>query len=183
MRLEGLPLKRILTGAAVAATAAALLGGAALAQIARDGGPIAMGADRLEVIDAEGVQIWSGRAEAVQGENRLRADVIRAFHARRQGPSAPNDAPGSNLRGDIERMVATGNVYFVTPTQVVRGDEATYTRSTDTIVVTGDVILTQGENVLTGSRLTVQVASGRATMDGAPTAAGQRVRGVFYPDE
>ena len=165
MRREGLPLKRFLAGVAVAATAAAVLGGAALAQIARDGGPIAMGADRLEVIDAEG------------------ADVIRAFHARRQGPSAPNDAPGSNLRGDIERMVATGNVYFVTPTQVVRGDEATYTRSTDTIVVTGDVILTQGENVLTGSRLTVQVASGRATMDGAPTAAGQRVRGVFYPDE
>ena len=87
------------------------------------------------------------------------------------------------MSGDIERMVATGNVYFVTPTQVVRGDEATYTRASDTIVVTGDVILTQGENVLTGSRLTVEVASGRATMDGAPTEAGRRVRGVFYPDE
>ena len=60
MRREGLPLKRFLAGVAVAATAAAVLGGAALAQIARDGGPIAMGADRLEVIDAEGVQIWSG---------------------------------------------------------------------------------------------------------------------------
>lgn len=185
MRLEGLPLKRILAGAAVAAAGAALLasgGGAAVAQIARDGGPIAMGADRLEVIEAEGVQVWSGRAEAIQGENRLRANVIRAFHARRGGPSAPNDPPGAGLRGDIERMVATGDVYFVTPTQVVRGDEATYTRSTDTIVVTGDVILTQGENVLTGSRLTVQVSSGRATMDGAPTDAGRRVRGVFYPD-
>ncbi len=109
MRFEGLPLKRILTGVAVAATVA-VLGGAALAQIARDGGPIAMGADRLEVIDAEGVQVWSGRAEAVQGNNRLRADVIRAFHARRGGASAPNDAPGSNMSGDIERRVASGLV-------------------------------------------------------------------------
>lgn len=157
-------------------------GGVADAQIARGGGPIAMGADRLEVIDAEGVQVWSGRAEAIQGANRLRANTIRAYHGRSGGPRAANDGPGAGLSGDIERMVASGDVYFVTPTQVIRGDEATYTRATDTIVVTGDVILTQGENVLTGSRLTVEVSSGRATMAGAPTQAGQRVRGVFYPN-
>lgn len=153
-------------------------GGEALAQISSGGGPIAIGADRLEVIDAERVSIWSGRAEATQGENRLRADVIRAFNAPRRG-----GGEGTQMGGEIERMVASGNVYFVTPTQVIRGDEAVYTAASDTIVVTGDVILSQGENVLTGSRLTVQVSSGRATMDGAPSDAGRRVRGVFYPDE
>lgn len=153
-------------------------GGEALAQISRGGGPIAIGADRLEVIDAERVSIWSGRAEATQGENRLRADVIRAFNAPRRG-----GGEGAQMGGEIERMVASGNVYFVTPLQVIRGDEAIYTAASDTIVVTGDVILAQGENVLTGSRLTVEVSSGRATMDGAPTESGRRVRGVFYPDE
>jgi lipopolysaccharide export system protein LptA len=166
-----------IAGAGVLAWSA---GGEAQAQISSGGGPIALGADRLEVIEAERVSIWSGRAEATQGENRLRADVIRSYSPERRG-GAGNDGP--NVGGGVERMVATGNVYFVTPTQVIRGDEATYTASSDTIVVTGDVILTQGENVLTGSRLTVQVSSGRATMDGAPTSAGSRVRGVFYPDE
>jgi len=153
-------------------------GDTAVAQISQGGGPIAIGADRLEVIDAERVSIWSGRAEAIQGENRLRADVIRTYSAPRRG-----GGEGGNMGGDIERMVATGNVYFVTPTQVIRGDDATYTSSSDTIVVTGDVILTQGENVLTGSQLTVQVGTGRAVMDGAPSQAGRRVRGVFYSDE
>ena len=50
-------------------------------------------------------------------------------------------------------------------------------------MITGDVILTQGENVMTGSRLTIVVSTNRATMDGAPSASGSRVRGVFYPDE
>lgn len=175
----------ILRGAAASAVAiagAGLLawsaGGEAYAQISQGGGPIAIGADRLEVIDAERVSIWTGRAEATQGENRLRADVIRAYSAGRRG----GGEGGTNMGGDIERMVATGNVYFVTPTQVIRGDDATYTAASDTIVVTGDVILTQGENVLTGSRLTVEVSSGRAVMDGANTDAGRRVRGVFYPD-
>lgn len=179
-------LQMILRGAAaslVALAGAGVLlstaGGEALAQISQGGGPIAIGADRLEVIDAERVSIWSGRAEATQGESRLRADVIRAYSAARRG----GGDTAANMGGDIERMVASGNVYFVTPTQVIRGDDATYTASSDTIVVTGDVILTQGENVLTGSRLTVQVSSGRATMDGASTDAGRRVRGVFYPDE
>lgn len=176
---------RIILPAAAAAFLAAAVAlvttsDAALAQISPGGGPIAIGADRLEVIDAERVSIWSGRAEAVQGENRLRADVIRTFSAPRRGGAGNS---GTNMGGDIERMVANGNVYFVTPTQVIRGDAATYTAANDTIVVTGDVILTQGENVLTGSQLTVQVGTGRAVMDGAPSQAGRRVRGVFYPDE
>lgn len=172
------PTQSIGRGLAALAGAALMFAAPASAQIARGGGPIAIGADRLEVIDAERVSIWTGRAEATQGDSRLRADVIRAYSAPRRG----GGDGGTNMGGDIERMVATGNVYFVTPTQVIRGDEATYTAANDTIVVTGDVILTQGENVLTGSRLTVQVSSGRATMDGAATDAGRRVRGVFYPD-
>ncbi|MDO1557875.1 LptA/OstA family protein [Brevundimonas sp. 2R-24] len=156
----------------------------AVAQISGSGGPIMMGADNLEVIDAEGVQIWSGRAEATQGNNRMRANVIRAYHA---GGGNRSGAPGGGLSGDIVRMVAEGDVYFVSrsegqPDQVIRGDQAVYTRDTDTIVVTGQVIMTQGENVLTGSRLTVNNTTGRAVMDGAPTEAGRRVRGVFYPE-
>jgi len=45
-------------------------------------------------------------------------------------------------------------------------------------VVSGDVILTQGRNVLSGARLTYNVDSGTASMDGG---ANNRVRGVFYP--
>ncbi len=161
--------------AALIAVSAVVMVGPAGAQIAPGGGPVAYGADSSEYIDSEGVFRLIGRAELIQGENRLRADTIDMF-------TTPNQT-GGGTGGDIREVIATGNVYFVTPTQVVRGDRAVYTASTDLVVITGDVILTQGENVMTGSRLTIVVSTNRATMDGAPSASGSRVRGVFYPDE
>jgi lipopolysaccharide export system protein LptA len=166
-------LIRRLPAALIAAAAVAMVGPAG-AQIAPGGGPVAYGADNSEYIGSEGVLRLIGRAEMIQGENRLRADSIDMF-------TTPNRTGGSG--GDVREVVATGNVYFVTPTQVVRGDRAVYTASTDLVVITGDVILTQGENVMTGSRLTIVVSTNRATMDGVPSANGLRVRGVFYPDE
>lgn len=102
-----------------------------------------------------------GRAELTQGGNRLRADAIT----------------GVTANGDLSRVEATGNVYFVTPDQSMRGDRAVYTLGNAEVVVTGDVVLTQGKNVLTGSRLVYNVRTETARMEGG----GGRVQGVFYP--
>jgi len=102
-----------------------------------------------------------GRAELTQGGNRLRADAIT----------------GVTANGDLSRVEATGNVYFVTPDQSMRGDRAVYTLGNAEVVVTGDVILTQGKNVLTGNRLVYNVRTETARMEGG----GGRVQGVFYP--
>ena len=102
-----------------------------------------------------------GRAELTQGGNRLRADAIT----------------GVTANGDLSRVEATGNVYFVTPDQSMRGDRAVYTLNNAEVVVTGDVILTQGKNVLTGNRLVYNVRTESARMEGG----NGRVQGVFYP--
>lgn len=171
-------MKRILAAFAGAALLAApSLAGA---QLAPGGGPIAYSADEQEYLDAQRVLHLRGRVELLQEPNRLRSNVM-SLHFAARNPGARNTEFGSNL-GDLERIEATGEVYFVTPTETVRGDRAVYTVNDDTIVVTGDVIVTRGPNVMTGSRLTVQIEAGRSTMDGVPTPAGRRVRGVFYPD-
>ncbi len=48
-------------------------------------------------------------------------------------------------------------------------------------MVTGDVILTQGQNVLTGGSLSYNVDTGQARIQGGTSANAGRVRGVFYP--
>ncbi len=49
--------------------------------------------------------------------------------------------------------------------------------------MTGDVVAAQGQNVLRGRRLVINVATGQARMEtGAQAASGGRVRGVFYPN-
>ena len=122
--------------------------------------PIAYGANTVEY-NGDGSLNLRGAVELVQGQNRFRADAM-------SGLQQQSDS----------RIEATGNVYFVTPTQTIRGDRATYTTANDQIVVTGDVILTQGQNVMTGSRLTYNVRTETARIDGGQSG---RVRGVFYP--
>ena len=107
-----------------------------------------------------------GRAEVIQGQNRLRADVIS----------------GSGVDSGVERIEASGNVYFVTPDQTIRGDRAVYTPADNMVVMTGDVIVTQGQNVMTGGRMTYNTETQAVTMAGGATSNGGRIRGVFYPE-
>ena len=125
--------------------------------------PIAFGADSGEQT-AERITL-RGRAEVTQGQNRIRADAITLYR---------------KASGDPDRVEATGKVYFVTPTQSMRGDRAVYAIGTGEVVVTGDVVLTQGQNVLTGGRLTYNTRTQTARIEGS--GAGGRIRGVFHPN-
>jgi lipopolysaccharide export system protein LptA len=158
--------RAVIAGVAVAGVLA-VLGGSAIAQSTGAGRtnvsnqPIMVGADGGErTTTGFGLR---GRAEVTQGENRLRADTII----------------GTNAEGqNVSSVTATGNVYYVTPNETIRGDRAVYTVSNATIIVTGDVILTQGKNVLTGGRLSYNIDTGQTDM----AAGGNgRIQGVFYP--
>lgn len=159
---------------AIAATAAlAMAAGPAHAQLARDSSaPIDITADEAEVINSECLAIWRGAAEAMQARTRLRADTIRV-HSARQGDDC----------GATQRLEAQGRVYYVTGEQAVRADSAVYTASSDTITLTGQVVIVQGKNVARGDKLVLNVGTGRAEMTSNATGRGNpdRVRGVFYP--
>jgi lipopolysaccharide export system protein LptA len=71
----------------------------------------------------------------------------------------------------------------VTPSQVVKGDDAIYLADAKTITVTGDVVVSQGRNVVVGNRLVINTDTQHATMDSNVKGAGRpgRVRSVLYP--
>ncbi len=159
-------MTRTFTTAALALALLALptAGGAQDAAAVRAGGDaVSFGADAGEYTPT-GIAL-RGRAEIVQGQNRLRADSIN----------------GTITGGDLTRVEASGNVYFVTPDQTIRGDRAVYVLADDEVILTGDVILTQGQNVLTGGRLVYNTRTEAARMEGGSGAQGGRIRGVFYP--
>lgn len=152
----------------------------AAAQLARNSNaPVDVTSDELVVDNTKCVATWRGSVEALQETSRLRADVLRAYQ------TVGAQKPGSNNRscGDTERMEAEGSVYYVTPEQRVRGDAATYTASNETIVMTGDVVAVQGQNVLRGTRMVINTQTGDGQMQGGAKGrnAPNRVRGVFYP--
>lgn len=155
-------------------------------------GPMDISADNGTFVNSACESTWSGSAEVLQGTSRLRANTIRAFFkkkpggddAPRGGGAAAAGLPGgpqSNC-GATERIEAEGDVFYVTPDQNARGDRAIYTAENDQIVMTGNVIVVQGKNVIHGDRLTIHVATREAQMESHAQGRGtpNRVRGVFY---
>jgi lipopolysaccharide export system protein LptA len=165
-----------------AAAAAALLAAPAAAQLAQNSdAPVDLTADELEVLNAQCLSIWRGSAEALQDQSRLRADVLKTFF---QVTGSTGSTASANC-GDLLRIEAEGNVFYVTPDQRVRGRNAVYDAVSETITVTGDVVAAQGQNVLRGERLVISVKTGQAQMHTDVKGRGKpgRVRGVFYPDQ
>jgi len=158
---------------AMGAAAALLAAGSAQAQLAGDSSaPIDITADEAEVINSQCLAIWRGGAEALQAGTRMRANVIRVYSAKK------GDGCGST-----ERLEAEGAVYYVTEGRAMRADNAVYASGSETVTLTGGVILVEGQNVARGDRLVVNVDTGAAQMTSNARGRGNpnRVRGVFYP--
>jgi lipopolysaccharide export system protein LptA len=157
--------------------AAAMIAGPAAAQLATgSSAPVDITADELETTNGACTSIWRGHAEALQENSRLRADTLTIEFAKKGDGKA-------GACGDVTHMHADGSVYYVTPNQKVRGDAADYTADNNTLVVTGDVVATQGMNVLRGSRMVFNTETGQGRMEGGATGRNKanRPRGVFYP--
>jgi lipopolysaccharide export system protein LptA len=162
---------------AASAVCVAALATPAHAQLSEGGGPVSYSANNLEYFDAERRLVLVGDVDIVQADARLRADRITLFFSGTSGGGQGQQGLGS---GDIERMIAEGDVFYIRPQQDARGDRAVYDVNEDTVTFTGNVIVMSQENVIRGNTLVLQIGSRRTSIR---PASGQRVRGVFVPRE
>lgn len=147
----------------------------ASAQISESGGPVSYSADNLEYFDGERRLVLVGDVEIVQNDAHLQADRVTLFFSSSGGGGQAGQGLAS---GDIERMIAEGEVYYVRPAQSARGDRAVYEVAQDAVTFTGNVVVASEENVIRGETLVLQIGSRRTTIR---PQTGQRVRGVFVP--
>ena len=164
--------------------AALVAAGVAQAQFSNKSGPIDISSDHFSADNPNNTATYDGHVEALQDDNRMRSDTLVIFFQPRSETAAPKAAAtgaddATPMSSKIDHLVATGNVYFVTPTQVIKGDKAVWTKADDVIVVTGQVVATQGENVMRGTRLVYHHSTGQSTMD----SDTGRVHTVIYPDK
>lgn len=123
--------------------------------------PVEIGADQLRVDQTDGSATFSGNVEITQGAMVLAAGEVRVEYA----------TGGQNK---IERLHAKGGVTLVSGPDAAESAEAVYTIASGEIVLSGDVLLTQGKNAMSGQKLTVNLATGTGTMDG-------RVKTILQP--
>jgi lipopolysaccharide export system protein LptA len=126
------------------------------------GQPVEVRSDSLQVDNTTGETTFSGNAVLGQGDMRLAAQTIKVVYA-----------PGDNAR--IRRLEASGGVTLVTAQEAAEAASAVYDIDAGTVRMNGSVILTQGPNVLSGDRLTVNLRNGQGSLEG-------RVRTIIQTD-
>lgn len=124
--------------------------------------PVEVTADALSVDQASGKAVFSGNVLIGQGQMRLAADRVTVTYA-----------AGGQQR--ISALRAEGHVTLASGEDAAEAGSADYDVESGNVVLVGDVLLTQGRNVLAGDRVTVNLATGTAQ------AAG-RVRSVLQPE-
>jgi lipopolysaccharide export system protein LptA len=135
--------------------------------------PIDIQADALEVRDAERVAIFTGNVLLSQGEVTMRTKELKVFY------TGGAEAGGSQ---DIDRLEAVGQVVVTSGDQQATGEKGVFESSKNLVTLSGDVVLTQGQNVLRGSTLVVDLAKGTSqVLSDGKGDAGQRVQGLFRP--
>lgn len=166
---------RVFWASAAAVTLALGMAATASAQLSAQGGPISYSADNLEYTDNQRQLVLTGNVDVVQSDSRLQSDKLTLFF--KAGAQGGAGAIGT---GDIDKIIAEGQVYYVRPEQKARGNRAVYDVGTDSVTFTGDVVIASDENVIRGETLVLQIGGGRTTI--SPTSNG-RVQGVFRPKQ
>ena len=155
--------------------------------------PIKIDADRLDVFDRENKAIFVGNVVAVQGESTIRCSTMTVFYKRgkegakteakpgdKGADTEPAESPRNPAENGIQKVDCAGPVTVVQKDQVATGDHAVFDQDAKRIVLTGNVVLSQCQNVTRGQRLVYDMNTGRANMD---PVAGGRVSALFVPGE
>lgn len=137
--------------------------GSAVAQKRDSNAPIDFGSEHMELQDKQNRVILTGNVRITQAEMTLTAARMTVAYT------------GSALNGatpQASRVDATGNVVVTRPGQIARAAYGIYDVNRRVVIMLGGVTLTQGPNTVSGSRLTINLDSGRAVIDGSGTVSG-----------
>ena len=108
--------------------------------------------ESLSIDQDTGTAVFEGDVIIGQGDLRISANRVEVVY-------------GSDT-SQIARLIASGNVTFVTAEDAAEAETADYNVETGMLTLTGDVVLTQGGSAISAQSMIVNVSDGTATMQG-----------------
>lgn len=168
-------LLSVLVGTLSVGPAKAQSFGGAFEGMANSDEPIQIEADRLEVIDGQGVAMFDGNVSVVQGTTILKTRKLKVWYDR----ETQADNPGGNVR----KIEATGKVAVRSGDQQASADSAVVDMRGQVATLSGNVTVSQGPNILTGCNLRINMATNAANLTPCASASQSsgRVKMLFTP--
>jgi lipopolysaccharide export system protein LptA len=154
--------------------------------------PVHIEAATLVVKDKEKVATFSGDVKVVQGDTTMKCQSLIVFYEGDAEPEKTGTAtkakpktmqaatPGPGGEQKIKRLEAHGNVVVIQKDQTATGELGIFDMKTNTVTMTSNVVMTQGQNVLRGDKLIVDLTSGVSRVESGKNGQG-RVQGLFLP--
>jgi len=159
--------------------------------------PVQIEAATLEVRDKNKQATFSGNVQVTQGETTMKCQSLVVFYGQEVGIGADGaPAPAAAAKStpgmpqgaqNIRRIEARGGVTVLTKDQNASGDLGVYDLKTKTITLSGNVVVSQGQNVIHGEKVVVDTMTGYARVESASSANGggtggpSRVRALIQP--
>jgi lipopolysaccharide export system protein LptA len=160
--------------------------------------PIKISSASLEVRDKDKVATFSGDVHLIQGDTTLRSKTLVVFY---DDDSAPKDAKDSApaakpvkptpvaagaadpppMSQQIRRVEAKGGVLVTQKDQTATGESGVFDMQANTVTLLGNVVIAQGQNVVKGDRLTVDLTSGVSRVECGKTQGQCRVQALIQP--
>ena len=125
--------------------------------------PIDFGANQIQLQDKANRAVLTGSVAVKQAEMTLNAQRVTVAYTGQVVDGNPQ----------VSRLDAAGGVGVRRPNQVAKSQYAVYDLNRRVITMIGAVSLQQGgANTVNGGRLTINLDSGRAVIDGSTAAGG-----------
>ncbi len=147
--------------------------------------PVTIKAATLEVRDKQKFATFSGNVHVVQGDTEMRCKVLVVFYedsaAPTTGVTVAQAGPvqgGLGGNSQIRRMEAKGEVIVTQKDQIATGQRGDFDMRSNTVTLTGKVVVTKGQDVLRGERLVVNLTDGVSKMD---AGGGGRMEMMLMP--
>ena len=120
--------------------------------------PIQIEAKELNVQDNDHTAEFVGDVVVRQGDATLKTQRLKIRYA--------GSAAGGPVQSRISKMEASGTVLISSKEQTATGDHASFDMEREVLVLSGkEVVLSQGPNVVVGSRLVVNLKTGKVDLE------------------
>jgi lipopolysaccharide export system protein LptA len=167
--------------------------------------PVQIEAATLEVRDKNKTATFSGNVQVVQGDTTMKCQSLVVYYGQeigiagndKQAATSPAASQVTTSKGtpgmpqgaqNIRRIEAHGGVTVLTKDQNAKGEQAIYDLTTKQITLMGNVVISQGQNVIHGDKVVVDMVTGNAKVEsgsskpGAGGTASGPVRAVILPN-
>ena len=140
--------------------------------------PIHIEADRMESDQRQGSVLFAGNVEATQGDLIIRAEQMTVYY-RKAGATT---GPAGSVSKSIENLKASGNVKIIKQDWLASGDRMEFETEGRKVVLTGNTKVWQGNNTVTGDKVTLYLDEGKSVVENQNGSTDNRVKAFFYPE-